>query len=97
VRGSLGGQKPVAGRDQFAIDCQRDAPTPFMFSFPNDDRRNRLFLRVADSKMSQPLSFEPSAADMQIVMPSERGDKDYYVGLSYAEGLGKVSLQITGC
>lgn len=92
VKAPLGGQKPVAGRDQFATDCQRETPTPFMFSFPTDDRRNRLFLRVADSRLSQPLSFEPSAADMQIVMPSERGDKDYYVGLSYAEGLGKYKL-----
>lgn len=92
LKAGLGGQKPVAGRDQFATDYQKDTPTPFIFSFPNDDRRNRLFLRVADSKLSQPLSFEPSAADMQIVMPSEKGDKDYYVGLSYAEGLGKYKL-----
>ncbi|CAK9783702.1 putative late endosome to vacuole transport-related protein [Cutaneotrichosporon oleaginosum] len=92
VKGTLGGQKPVAGRKEFATDYKRDEPTPFMFSFPNDDRRNRLFLRVADSRLSQPLSFEPSAADMQIVLPSEKGDKNYYVGLSYTEGLGKYKL-----
>lgn len=91
IKGTLGGQKPVAGRNEFATDYKREEPTPFMFSFPNDDRRNRLFLRVADSRWSQPLSFEPTAADMQIVLPSEKGDKNYYVGLSYTEGLGKVS------
>jgi vacuolar protein sorting-associated protein 13A/C len=37
------------------------------------------------------MSFEPVSADMQIVMPSSDGSRDAYVGLSYAEGLGKVS------
>lgn len=92
IKGTLGGQKPVAGRADFATDYKKEVPTPIMFSFPNDDRRNRLFLRVADSRFSQPLSFEPSAADMQIVLPSEKGNRDYYVGLSYAEGLGKYKL-----
>lgn len=92
IKGTLGGQKPVAGRAQFATDYKKETPTPFMFSFPNDDRRNRLFLSVADSRFSQPLSFEPGAADMQIVLPSEKGNKDYYVGLSYSEGLGKYKL-----
>lgn len=63
-----------------------------MFGYPNEDRRNRLFLRVNDSKWSQPLSFEPVAADMQIVMHSATGRSDNYVGLSYTEGLGKVRL-----
>lgn len=62
-----------------------------MFGFPNEDRRNRLCLRVDDSKWSKPMSFEPVSADMQIVMPSSDGSRDAYVGLSYAEGLGKVS------
>ncbi|KAL7419546.1 Vacuolar protein sorting-associated protein 13 [Cryptotrichosporon argae] len=87
-----GGQKPVAGSRQFAEDWKHDQPTPFMFSFPTDDRRNRLFLKVADSKPSQPLSFEPISADMQIVMPHKTDAIDYYVGLSYAEGLGKYKL-----
>ncbi|BEI82300.1 hypothetical protein CcaverHIS002_0301680 [Cutaneotrichosporon cavernicola] len=92
VKGPLGGQKPVAGRNEFATDYKREEPTPFMFSFPSDDRRSRLLLRVADSKLSQPLSFEPASADMQIVLPSVKGDKNYYVGLSYTEGLGKYKL-----
>lgn len=87
-----GGQKPVAGSDLFANDHNRDGPTPFMFGYPNEDRRNRLFLKVADSKWSQPLSFETVAADMQIVAQSASGTSDYYVGLSYAEGLGKYKL-----
>lgn len=62
-----------------------------MFGYPSDDRRNRLFIKVDDSKWSKPISFEPVAADMQIVMSSASGQSDNYVGLSYAEGLGKVS------
>lgn len=87
-----GGQKAVAGSGLFAEDHKRDAPTPFMFGYPNEDRRNRLFLKVDDSKWSKPLSFEPVAADMQIVMPHPDGNSDYFVGLSYAEGLGKYKL-----
>ncbi|WVQ82769.1 hypothetical protein IAT38_004901 [Cryptococcus sp. DSM 104549] len=92
VKTWTGGQKPIAGRDLFANDFSRDTPTPFMFGFPNDDRRERLQLRVNDSKWSQPLSFEPVAADMQIVMASASGDKDNLVGLSYIEALGKYKL-----
>ena len=87
-----GGQKAVAGSDLFANDHNRDTPTPFMFSYPNEDRGNKLYLKVAKSKWSKPVSFEPVAADMQIVMPSSSAESDYYVGLSYAEGLGKYKL-----
>ncbi|WVQ62160.1 uncharacterized protein L199_000298 [Kwoniella botswanensis] len=87
-----GGQRPIAGRDLFANDYHRETPTPFMFGFPSEDRRNRLHLRVDDSKWSQPISFEPVSADMQIVMTSASGESDNYVGLSYTEGIGKYKL-----
>lgn len=87
-----GGQKPVAGSDLFGNDYQKDTPTPFMFGYPNEDRRNRLFLKVADSKWSKPLSFETVAADMLIPLTSANGDSEFYIGLSYAEGLGKYKL-----
>lgn len=61
-----------------------------MFGYPNEDRRNRLFLKVGDTKWSKPLSFEPVSADMQIVLGSQTSKSDTYVGLSYSEGLGKV-------
>jgi vacuolar protein sorting-associated protein 13A/C len=48
------------------------------------------------SYLRQPISFEPVAADMQIVMSSGSGETDHLVGLSYAEGLGKVSLLMRG-
>ena len=87
-----GGQRPVAGNDLFKNDHNRGTPTPFMIAFPNEDRRNQLFLKVDDSKWSKPLSFEPVAADMQVVMGGPSGESDFYVGMSYAEGLGKYKL-----
>lgn len=63
-----------------------------VFGYPNEDRRNRLFLKVGDTKWSKPLSFEPVSADMQIVLGSNTGKTDTYVGLSYSEGLGKYKL-----
>lgn len=38
------------------------------------------------------MSFEPVSADMQIVMQTPAGNSDMYIGLSYSEGLGKVSI-----
>lgn len=87
-----GGQKPMAGNDLFANDWQHPSPTPFMFGYPHEDRRNRLYLKVGDTKWSKPLSFEPVAADMQIVLGSNSGNTNTYVGLSYSEGLGKYKL-----
>jgi vacuolar protein sorting-associated protein 13A/C len=84
--------KTWTGDDLFANDWQHSTPTPFMFGYPHEDRRNRLYLKVGDTKWSKPLSFEPVAADMQIVLGSNSGDKDTYVGLSYSEGLGKYKL-----
>lgn len=63
-----------------------------MFNFPQNDRRDRLLLRVADSKWSKPMSFDSPAADMAVVMQSARNEKEMHVGLSYSEGLGKVRL-----
>ena len=87
-----GGQRPVAGSDLFAEDYKKETPSPFMFGFPTEDKRNKIYLKVKDSKWSRPLSFQPAAADMQIVMPSPSEKSEYYVGLSYAEGLGKYKL-----
>ncbi|ORY32314.1 hypothetical protein BCR39DRAFT_523905, partial [Naematelia encephala] len=87
-----GSKTPVSGRDLFANDHNRPEPTPFMFSYPNDDRRNRLLIKVNDSKWSQPLSFDPVSADMQIPLASQDGRSDTFIGLSYTEGLGKYKL-----
>lgn len=99
----VGGQREVAGRADFGEDWKKAEPTPFseyfiltllipVFNFPKDDRRDRLLLRVADAKWSKPMSFDSPAADMAVVMQSPRSDKEMHVGLSYSEGLGKVSF-----
>lgn len=60
-----------------------------VLSFPNGDRRDRLLVSVGDSKWSQPIGLDSPAADMALTMSTTRGT-EYHVGLSYAEGLGKV-------
>ena len=47
----LSSAKAVAGSD-FAPG-KKDDVQPFMFSFPNDDRRNRVLLRINDSAWSK--------------------------------------------
>lgn len=45
--------KNVAGQEVFSADHKRKGSEPFMFSFPTDDRRNRVLLRIGDSGWSQ--------------------------------------------
>ncbi|ODO11680.1 hypothetical protein I350_00464 [Cryptococcus amylolentus CBS 6273] len=88
-----GGQRPIAGRDIFESKWPSYLKGGYtVLSFPNDDRRNRLHVRVNNSKWSQPISFEPVSADMQISLGNASGEKDNFVGLSYAEGTGKYKL-----
>lgn len=38
----------------------------------------------------QPVSFEGVGADSQIKFGADRGRSEYQIGMSYAEGMGKV-------
>ncbi|KAI5452535.1 Vacuolar protein sorting-associated protein 13, variant 2 [Naganishia albida] len=63
-----------------------------MFSYPKEDRGNRMFIRVGDSDWSEPVSFEGVGADSQIKFGADRGRSEYQIGMSYAEGMGKYKL-----
>jgi vacuolar protein sorting-associated protein 13A/C len=66
--------------------------TPFMFSFPSDDRKNRALLKVGDSAWSQPVSFDAIGANVDIKLPSVDGRSEMHCGLTVAEGEGKYKL-----
>ncbi|KAK4050444.1 Vacuolar protein sorting-associated protein 13 [Microbotryomycetes sp. JL201] len=84
--------KNVAGQEVFSAKHKRKEPVPFMFSFPTDDRRNRVLLRMNDSNWSIPLSFETVGMETEVVLPSASGNEEIHVGLKVTEGLGDYKL-----
>ncbi|KDE03795.1 hypothetical protein MVLG_05736 [Microbotryum lychnidis-dioicae p1A1 Lamole] len=84
--------KTVAGQSIFSGGQKRNGAEPFMFSFPTDDRRNRVLLRIKDSNWSAPLSFETIGMETEVVLPSASGIEEIHIGLKVTEGLGDYKL-----
>lgn len=89
----FGGSKSAAGQTTFA-DTAEDAreATPFMFSFPTDDRQNRSLIKVGDSNWSQPVSFDAIGAIVDVKLPAQSGRSEMHCGLTVMEGEGKYKL-----
>ncbi|SCV68005.1 BQ2448_126 [Microbotryum intermedium] len=84
--------KNVAGQNIFSSGQKRNGAEPFMFSFPTDDRRNRVLLRINDSNWSAPLSFETIGMETEVVLPSASGTEEIHIGLKVTEGTGDYKL-----
>ncbi|KAG9302115.1 hypothetical protein G9A89_020549 [Geosiphon pyriformis] len=65
---------------------------PYMFSYPNDEIRNRALLKVGDSNWSRPLSFEAVGSFMEVVIPSAARSEEIHIGVSIQEGHQKYKL-----
>lgn len=89
----FGSTRNAAGQATFA-DTEEDGrrATPFMFSFPTDDRKNRAVIKVGDSAWSQPVSFDAIGANVDVKLPSSTGREEMHCGLSVTEGEGKYKL-----
>ncbi|KAM3417144.1 hypothetical protein BST61_g8719 [Cercospora zeina] len=89
----FGSTSRAAGQSAF-INTENDArkATPFMFSFPTDDRKNRAVLKVGDSAWSQPVSFDAIGANVDVKLPAESGRAEMHCGLTVTEGEGKYKL-----
>lgn len=85
-------QTKVAGSDAFAGDYKQSHPTPFLFSFPNDDKNNSLMIKVGDSAWSAPISLEGVTSDAEVRLVTDRGQATQHVGFSNIEGTGKYKL-----
>ncbi|GAA5995177.1 hypothetical protein JCM5350_001861 [Sporobolomyces pararoseus] len=95
----FGQAKHVAGQEMTSSKSVRPENDLFMFSFPNDDRKNRVLLRVGESSWSKPLSFETVGHESEVVLPSANGKEEIRLGLKVTEGLGdyKLTKVITLC
>lgn len=89
----FGSTKSAAGQATFA-DTEQDArrATPFMFSYPTDDRKNRALIKVGDSAWSQPVSFDAIGANVDVKLASASGREQMHCGLNVTEGEGKYKL-----
>lgn len=65
---------------------------PYMFAYPNDDRKNRATLKVGDSAWSKPQSFDAIGSTFDAVLASSDSKSELHVGISVAEGEGKYKL-----
>ncbi|KAF5390329.1 hypothetical protein D9757_002946 [Collybiopsis confluens] len=67
-------------------------PVPFMLSHANDQGHEFTF-KLGDSAWSTPVSVEAPAAEIALVIPSQKQKTDeIHVGVSWTEGLGKHKL-----
>ena len=65
---------------------------PYMYSYANEDQRNRSILKVGDSSWSKPQSFEAIGSTFEVVLPDRQGRSEFHSGVSVAEGEGKYKL-----
>ncbi|KAI0846527.1 vacuolar protein sorting-associated protein 13 [Daldinia vernicosa] len=89
-------QQPKRAAGQSAIadtsDQGRPKALPFMFSYTNDDQRNRALLKIGDSDWSKPQSFDAIGSTTEIVLPSSKKDSEIHVGITVEPGEGKYKL-----
>ncbi|KAI1407326.1 vacuolar protein sorting-associated protein 13 [Hypoxylon sp. FL1857] len=96
IRGKQFLQQPKRAAGQSAVadtsDQERPKALPFMFSYANDDQRNRALLRIGDSEWSKPQSFDAIGSTTEIVLPSSGGDSEIHAGMTVEPGEGKYKL-----
>ncbi|KAG6857562.1 hypothetical protein H0H87_000161 [Tephrocybe sp. NHM501043] len=89
ARSTRAGSKEVAGEIQPDVLLK---PFPFLLSHPQESGHEFLF-KFGDSLWSKIVSVEAPAAEMALVIDSQRQKTDeMHVGLTWSEGLGKYKL-----
>lgn len=63
-----------------------------MWSFEKDDQRNRVAMRIGDSRWSNSQSFEAIGSNYEVTMASNNRQSEIRLGVNVNEGKGKVSF-----
>ncbi|KAG6005238.1 hypothetical protein E4U21_000317 [Claviceps maximensis] len=86
--------KPAAGQFPLVDTTDRDRPKalPFMFSYGNDDNRNRALLKVDESEWSKPQSFDAIGSNSEVVLNSGSKHKEIHLGITVKSGEGKYKM-----
>jgi vacuolar protein sorting-associated protein 13A/C len=92
-KGFLHSAKAAAGQLLVDIDeADRPKAQPFMFSFGNDDHRNRAMLKIGDSEWTKPQSFDAIGSSSEFVVQSTKKAAEMHVGISIDSGQGKYKM-----
>ncbi|KAI6377701.1 hypothetical protein MCOR25_002425 [Pyricularia grisea] len=85
---------PGQGRQSLidVSDNERLKALPIMFSFGNDDQRNRAMLKVGDSEWSKGQSFDAIGSTSDVVLQSTSRNAEIHVGISVQSGEGKYKM-----
>ncbi|ROT38314.1 vacuolar protein sorting-associated protein [Sodiomyces alkalinus F11] len=89
--------RPAAGQSALSQEspagADRSKATPLIFSYGNNDNRNRALLRIGDSEWSKPQSFDAIGSSNEVVLPSTRANNtEIHVGITIESGEGKYKM-----
>ncbi|KAK3689238.1 hypothetical protein B0T22DRAFT_461182 [Podospora appendiculata] len=86
-------QQAKAAAGQLLVDtgAERKAQ-PLMFSFNNDDHKNRATLKISDSDWSKPQSFDAIGSTTEVVLRSPGRSTETHLGITIDSGHGKYKM-----
>ena len=85
--------KSAAGQGvRMSSDSGSQKALPYMFSYPNDDRKNRAMIKIGASAWSKPQSLDAIGSTFDAVLPSTNSKSEMNIGISVTEGEGKYKL-----
>ncbi|KAI8944058.1 hypothetical protein F4801DRAFT_267969 [Xylaria longipes] len=86
--------KRAAGQSSQPGSSNQERPKaqPLMFSFGNEDQRNRALLKFGDSEWSKPQSFDAIGSTTDVALQSATKQSELHVGITVESGEGKYKL-----
>lgn len=91
-KGFLQQAKSAAGQPLIDLADQEHKAVPLMFSFGNDDQRNRASLKIGDSDWSKPQSFDAIGSTTEAVLQASGRNAEIHVGITVEAGEGKYKM-----
>ncbi|KAI0401727.1 hypothetical protein F4802DRAFT_399824 [Xylaria palmicola] len=86
--------KRAAGQSSQSGSPEQERPKapPLMFSFGNEDQRNRALLKIGESEWSKPQSFDAIGSTTDVALQSANKQSELHVGITVESGDGKYKL-----
>jgi vacuolar protein sorting-associated protein 13A/C len=85
--------KAAAGQALIDLDDGSEKKArPLMFSFSNDDHRNRAILKAGESEWSKPQSLDAIGSTSEVVLQTAGKNAETHLGVTVDSGLGKYKM-----
>lgn len=91
-KGFLQQAKAAAGQLLVDVGDSERKVAPLMFSYGNDDHRNRSMLKLGDSEWSKPQSFDAIGSTTDVVLLSSNRNSEVHLGITIEPGEGKYKM-----